>query len=218
MGCGYQPLGLAENHPSVGDSIIERDIVLCGENRFEVGEYVDNVFREDCRLTSRLKGWVESGPAVDGCPSCSEIYGLTVLDTEVEYFNGQIDQEESECNFGLAGGFGLAFAPVEQFPIDDSDGFFSWLNEHEPDEAAGTAVRYALTNWSPSGSSDWTARLGLFDSADPVPSIQDEDCEFESDREHFVKGFWYYNTQHLLKNSGAQYGSVRWKMDLVIED
>ena len=205
LGCGYQPLGLDENRPQIGDSIIDRDIILYGENRFEVGEYTDDGFREDCRLTSQVEGWLETGDMTDGCTSCTEIYSVTLLETEVEYYTNQIDQDESECNFGLAGGFGIGFAPIDQFPIDFSESFFEWLNEDEPDEGDGTAVRYVQTNWSPIGTSDWTPRLGLFDAADPLGTFE---------REYYVKGYYYYNTNHLLKNNGAEYGAVRWKMDV----
>ena len=44
VGCGYQPLGLAESKPKLADAMIERDIILYGENRFEIGEYTDNGF------------------------------------------------------------------------------------------------------------------------------------------------------------------------------
>ncbi|MBJ94639.1 MAG: hypothetical protein CMP23_09205 [Rickettsiales bacterium] len=209
LGCGYEPLGLADNQPQLGDARIDRTVVLYGENRFEVGEYTDDGFREDCRLTSELQGWVEESNEADGCPSCSEVYAVTVLETEVEYFTNRIDQQESDCNFGLAGGFGIGFAPIESFPIDFSESFYEWLGDHEPDEGDGTAVSYMLTNWSPIGSSDWTPRLGLFDSADPLGTF---------DREYFVKSYYYYSTDHLETQSGRQFGAVRWKMDLRFKD
>jgi len=210
LACGYAPLGLEENQPEVGDARIERDIVLYGENRFEIGEYTDDGFREDCRLTSQMEGWVEETAASDGCTSCTEIYALTLLETEVEYFTNRIDQQETECNFGLAGGFGIGFAPIEVFPIDFSENFFEWLNDHEPDEGDGTAASYVLTNWSPIGSSDWTPRLGLFEAADPIGTTYE--------REYFVKGYYYYNTNHLQTSSGHEFGAVRWKMDLRFDD
>ena len=205
LGCGYQPLGLADNKPNIADARIDRDIILYGENRFEIGEYTDDGFREDCRLTSQVEGWVEDGDAAEGCTSCTEIYSLTLLETETDYFTNTIDQQESECDFGLAGGFGLAFAPVEQFPIDLSENFFEWLNENETDEGDGTAVRYVQSNWSPIGPSDWTPRLGLYDAADPIGTYE---------REYYVLGYYYYTTNHLLKNNGNEYGAVRWKMDV----
>ncbi len=210
LGCGYAPLGLVDNQPKVSDAIIERDIVLYGENRFSIGEYTDNGFREDCRLTSEVEGWIEETDTADGCTSCTEVYALTFKQTEVEYFTNRIDQEESECDFGLAGGFGIGFAPVEAFPVDVSESFFEWLNDHEPDEGDGTAVSYVQTNWSPLGSSDWTPRLGLFDAADPLGTTYE--------REYFVKGYYYYNTSHVQSSWGQEFGSVRWFMDLRFDD
>ena len=210
LGCSYAPLGLAENQPNVGDARIERDIVLYGENRFEVGEYTDAGFREDCRLTSRVEGWIEDTDAADGCVSCTEIYALTLLETDVEYFTNRIDQDETDCDFGLAGGFGIGFAPIDAFPIDFSESFFEWLNDHEPDEGDGTAVSYMQTNWSPIGSSDWTPRLGLFEAAEPIGTTYE--------REYFVKGYYYYNTNHLQTSSGREFGAVRWNMDLRFDD
>ncbi len=96
------------------------------------------------------------------------------------------------------------------FPIDFSENFFEWLNDHEPDEGDGTAASYVLTNWSPIGSSDWTPRLGLFEAADPIGTTYE--------REYFVKGYYYYNTNHLQTSSGHEFGAVRWEMDLRFDD
>ena len=191
-GCPYAPLAVDENLPQVEDQVQDHEIVVTGQSRIHVYKYDSNDnYQFICWLYNDVRGWEEYiEPDDAGCSGCAEGYTL-VLDPS----------DEGSCDFGIAGAPSIAITQLGFFPWTDfSEYVVERLTTSVPDEAAGPAIAYASTNWTPGGETDWGERMAVHELAGgPAEGYS---------RAYYVRPFFAYRT------SQGYLGS--WSMDLHI--
>lgn len=188
-GCAYPPLAVQENKPQLDDSMPEREIVVEGTLDIEFRwRDDDGDWHHICDLISGVRGWTtHAAPDDVGCTGCSEDYTLAFDATE-----------QTTCDFVIPGAATVAIAGLDFFPWTDATEYMvERLTGYVPPGAAGPAIYYAATDWSPVGEDDWDERLAVHElDGGPAEGFA---------RAYHLRPWYYWGTSH---------GSAFWFLDL----
>jgi len=134
-GCGYVPLDLEENVPTIEDSFPDRELIAFGTSTITRRNAEDTPV---CTLEQDIVGWVETElePVLAGCFGCTENLSLALSATD-----------GAECHsVGDIPTFAIGSMDLlRQVNPDLHDNF----EDRELDGADGVPVAFASINWWP---------------------------------------------------------------------
>lgn len=187
--CSYEPMGLDGAVAGPDGAIQQHEIVAEGTSSIVFGWFDDDdQWHTDCAIESDARGWVAHVTPDDaGCSGCSEDFTLVFETTD-----------ESDCDFVVPGAATIAVAPLDWFPWEGaSDYVVDRLTTFVPTGAAGPAMAFARTDWTPAGPGAFRAWLAVHDLAEgPADGFA---------RGWLLRAWWYAGTDH---------GYASWEMTL----
>ncbi len=141
-GCGYVPVDLEENAPSIEDSFPDRDQVVFGTSTLRKSDDDNNTI---CEVEQDIVGWIEEEEEVTlaGCVGCAELYTLALITTDGE-----------DCH-SVSGLPTIAILDFDLLQLVDGD-YYDAVRDREPDGTDGTPVAFVASNWIPSAGAQAT--------------------------------------------------------------